>query len=406
MACRGWHKVAGADQRCQRLAPEFCATRISATPLQRLFWQMLISVWEILQYNSRKAMPQFVNGCPALQSAMPAIDTEPDAERHMTQDPYAALGLSKDATTDEIKKAYRKIARTSHPDLNPGDTGAEARFKDAGRAYDLLKDPEQRRRFDAGEIDATGAEQAPRGYYRDEARRPENPYTQSRRAPGGDPFSEGFDADDFFANFARSRGAGRGAGGGDGFGAGPGRGTAGDWPGQDVQYRLAVPFLDAARGAKTRITLPDGSALEVTIPEGSRDGQTLRLRGKGERGHGAGRPGDAYITLDVTPNPDFSREGDDILVVLPISIDEAILGGKVPVNTVTGAVNVTVPAGASSGQVLRLKGRGVKGRAGMGDQLVTLRIVSPPKIDAALKQFMEGWRADHAYNPRAGKETS
>jgi DnaJ-class molecular chaperone len=317
----------------------------------------------------------------------------------MTQDPYTALGLSRGATADEIKKAYRKIARTNHPDLNPDDPRAEARFKEASHAYDLLKDPEQRRRFDAGEIDASGVEQAPRGYYRDEARRPENPYTKSRPASDGAPFGEGFDADSFFANFARSRSA---AGNGDGFA----RGRPGDRPGQDTQYRLAVPFLDAARGAKTRITLPDGKALEVTIPEGARDGQTLRLRGKGELGFGAGRPGDAYITLDVTPNPDFERDGDDIVVTLSISIDEAILGGKVPVNTVSGAVNVTVPPGANSGQVLRLKGRGVKGRSGKGDQRVTLRIVSPPKIDDDLRQFMEGWRVNHSYNPRAGKETS
>lgn len=312
----------------------------------------------------------------------------------MTKDPYAALGLTKNATADEIKKAYRKIARTDHPDLNPDDPGSEARFKEAGRAYDLLKDPDQRRRFDAGEIDATGAEQAPRGYYRDEARRPENPYTQRGPRPDGDPFGEGFDADDFFANFARSRGDGRSYG------------RPGDLPGQDVRYRLAVPFLDAATGTKTRITLPDGSALEVKIPEGARDGQTLRLRGKGEAGYGAGLPGDAYITLDVTPHPDFERDGDDIISTLPISIDEAILGGKVRVDTVTGAVNVTVPAGASSGRMLRLKGRGLKGRNGKGDQRITLQIVSPPKIDDELKRFMEGWRTDHAYDPRTGKETS
>lgn len=316
----------------------------------------------------------------------------------MTQDPYAALGLSKNATADEIKKAYRKIARANHPDLNPDDPAAEMRFKDAGRAHDLLKDPEQRRRFDAGEIDATGAEQAPRGYYRDEARRPENPYAQTGSASGGNPFGQGFDADDFFANFARGRTSGQG----DYFN----RAASGDRPGQDTQYRLAVPFLDAARGAKTRITMPDGKALEVSIPEGARDGQTLRLRGKGEPGFGAGPPGDAFIVLDVTPNADFQREGDDILVTLPISIDEAILGGKVPVNTVTGKVNVTVPAGASSGQVLRLKGRGVKGRSGKGDQRVTLRIISPPEIDDELKHFMESWRENHAYDPRARKETT
>ncbi|MCL3882444.1 DnaJ C-terminal domain-containing protein [Marivita sp. GX14005] len=315
----------------------------------------------------------------------------------MTQDPYAALGLSKNATAEEIKKAYRKIARTDHPDLNPDDPAAEARFKAAGRAYDLLKDPEQRRRFDAGEIDATGAETAPRGYYREEARRPENPYARQGTAPGGNPFGEGFDADDFFAQFARGRGGGAGGGYSSAFG---------DLPGQDVQYRLAVPFLDAVRGAKTRITLPDGSALEVTIPEGARDGQTLRLRGKGEPGFGAGLPGDAYITLDVAPHPDFEREGNDILSTLPISIDEAILGGKVRLQTVHGAVSVTVPPGASSGQTLRLKGRGVKTRKGAGDHRVTLSIVAPPKVDADLKRFMEDWRKDHAYDPRGGKETA
>lgn len=313
----------------------------------------------------------------------------------MKEDPYAALGLSKDATADEIKNAYRKIARANHPDLNPDDPAAEARFKDAGGAYDLLKDPEQRRRFDAGEIDASGAEQAPRGYYREEARRPDNPYTQSRSASGGDPFEQGFDPDDFFANFARSRASGQE----DGFN----RAASGDRPGHDTRYRLAVPFLDAARGAKTRITMPDGKGLEVSVPEGARDGQTLRLRGKGEPGFGAGPPGDAFIVLDVMPDADFQREGDDIVVSLPISIDEAILGGKVPVNTVTGAVNVTVPAGASSGQVLRLKGRGVKGRSGKGDQRITLRIISPPNIDDELKHFMRAWRADHAYDPRARK---
>ena len=176
-------------------------------------------------------------------------------------------------------------------------------------------------------------------------------------------------------------------------------------PGQDVQYRLGVPFLDAALGTKTRITLPDGGTLGVTIPEGARDGQTLRLRGKGTPGYGAGQPGDAFITLDVIPNPDFERDGDDIVVTLPITIDEAILGGKVPVRTVSGTVKVSVPAGASSGQVLRLKGRGVKGRNGKGDQRITLRIVSPPRIDDALKAFMEDWRTKHSYDPRTGKDT-
>ncbi|WP_281968934.1 DnaJ C-terminal domain-containing protein [Roseovarius nanhaiticus] len=313
-------------------------------------------------------------------------------------DPYTVLGLKKDATADEIKKAYRKIARTDHPDLNPDDPAAEARFRQAVQAYDLLKDPEQRRRFDAGEIDETGAEQAPRGYYRDDARRPENPYTRGGPRPqDADPFAEGFDADDFFASFARARAAP---------GGGYDRGPSMDLPGRDVQYRLSVPFLDAARGARTRITLPDGDALEVAIPEGARDGQVLRLRGKGEPGYGAGPPGNALITLDVSDHPLFSREDDDILMTLPISIDEAILGGKVRVETVTGAVNASVPPGASSGQILRLRGRGLKKRGGgYGDQRVTLLIVAPPQIDDDLRQFMEKWRTDHAYDPRGGKGT-
>lgn len=313
----------------------------------------------------------------------------------MTIDPYAALGLTKAATADEIKKAYRKIARTDHPDLNPDDASAEVRFKDAGRSYDLLKDPEQRRRFDAGEIDATGAEQAPRGYYHEEARTAQNPYTQSRgpqsrQSSGGNPFGDGFDAEDFFAQFAR-----RGGGSGEG---------SGDIPGQDAQYRLEVPFLDAANGTKTRITLPNGAALEVAIPEGARDGQTLRLRGKGQLGFGTGKPGDAYITLQVTPHPDFEHDGDDIVTVLDIAIDEAILGGKVRAQTIAGAVNVNVPPGASSGQTLRLKGRGLKGRSNRGDQRITLRIVTPSSIDEELKHFMEEWRKTHAYDPRTRKE--
>lgn len=313
----------------------------------------------------------------------------------MTLDPYAALGLPKTATADELKKAYRKIARTDHPDLNPDDASAEARFKDAGSAYDLLKDPEQRRRFDAGEIDATGAEQAPRGYYHEEARTAENPYTrsrgpQSRQSSGGNPFSDSFDAEDFFAQFARHN-----SGSGDG---------AGDIPGQDAQYRLEVSFLDAAKGTKARISLPNGTALEVAIPEGARDGMTLRLRGKGLPAFRAGKPGDAYITLDVPPHPDFERDGDDILTVLDITIDEAILGGKVRTQTITGAVNVNVPPGASSGQTLRLKGRGLKGRSSTGDQRITLRIVTPFSIDEDLKQFMEEWREKHAYDPRTRKE--
>ncbi len=306
----------------------------------------------------------------------------------MSDDPYAALGLTKSATADEIRKAYRKIARTSHPDLNPDDKGAEARFKAASAAYDLLKDPEMRARFDRGEIDATGAERQDRRYYRDYAGATDSPYRTSRG------FEDFDDASDIFAEFLRQRGQGGG-------GEWSSRGFSGR--GSDLRYALEVPFLDAARGGKTRITLPTGGTLDVKIPEGTADGQTIRLRGKGSPGFGDGAPGDALVTLSVAAHPLFRREGDDIVISLPITIDEAVLGGKVAAPTIDGTVNLTVPKGASSGQVLRLRGRGVKRKGGTrGDQRVELRIVAPPKVDDDLAAFMETWRKTHKYDPRKG----
>lgn len=307
----------------------------------------------------------------------------------MTTDPYAALGLAKSATSEDIKKAYRKLVRTSHPDLHPDDAGAEARFKDITAAYDLLKDPETRARFDAGEIDATDAERPQRKYYRDYADAPGNPYQQGRGfGTHGDPA-------DIFAEILRQRTRGAGEDfGGRGFTA----------PGPDLRYTLEVPFLVAARGGEMRITLPDSGSIAVRIPQGARDGQTIRLRGKGGSGYGGGPAGDALITLSVGLHPVFRREGDDILVTLPITIDEAVLGAKVSAPTITGPVSLTIPKGASSGRVLRLRGRGVVGPEGKkaGDQLVELRIVAPPVIDDALHHFLTEWRKTHNQDPRAG----
>lgn len=306
----------------------------------------------------------------------------------MSSDPYAALGVKKTATEAEIKRAYKKIVRESHPDLNPGDAKAEARFKAATAANDLLKDPETRRRFDAGEIDASGQETPQRQYYRDFAGAAGNPYQQR----GG--FSGEVDPADIFAEFLRHRGGGGGSAQGQGFSA----------PGPDAHFSLTVPFLDAARGGRVPITLPDGSNLEVQIPPGASDGQVLRLRGKGGAGFGGGTPGDALITLVVRAHPTFRREGADILITLPITIDEAVLGAKVEVPTIDGPVSLTVPKGASSGRVLRLRGRGTArpGSAERGDQLVTLSIVAPPHPDAALTEFMESWRKTQTHDPRKG----
>jgi len=317
------------------------------------------------------------------------------------KDLYSVLGVSKEASQDEIRKAYRKLAKSTHPDLNPGDKSAEARFKEISAAYEILKDPEKRARYDRGEIDATGAERPERRFYREYA-----------DAGAGGPYhtTRGFedfeDVSDIFAEFFGRRGAG-GFGGGFGGGFRGTRGARGEglrMRGQDAAYGLEVDFLDAARGAVKRITLPDGETLDVRIPEGTCDGQTIRLRGKGHPGLGGGPAGDALVTVSVRPHPVFRREGDDIVIELPVSLDEAVLGGKVEAPTIDGRVNVTIPKGTSSGQMLRLKGKGVKrrGKAGRGDQLVRLRIVAPPKIDPELERFMAEWRKTHGYDPRKG----
>ncbi|WP_102226570.1 DnaJ C-terminal domain-containing protein [Acidimangrovimonas sediminis] len=337
----------------------------------------------------------------------------------MSDDPYDVLGVAKKASAEEIKKAYRKIAKESHPDLHPGDATAEARFKAANAAFDLLKDPETRARFDRGEIDASGQEKPrERQFYRDFAEDQGNPYRQG-------PRYEGYgDEADIFAEFLRRQARQGGQGfdrqgfGGQGFG---GQGFGGQGfsdhafraRGADAQYALEVPFLDAANGGSMRITLPGGGDLEVRIPKGVSDGQTLRLRGKGGPGHGGGAPGDAYVTLSVAPHPVFTRDGDDIVMVLPITLDEAVLGAKVEVPTIAGPVKVTVPKGATSGQVLRLRGRGIEppaqkaggqkaGGRKPGDQRIELRIAMPKTVDDDLAKFMEGWRKTHGYDPRKG----
>ena len=308
----------------------------------------------------------------------------------MTTDPYDALGLTRSATADDIKKAYRKLVRSSHPDLHPDDAAAEARFKAISAAHDLLKDPKTRARFDAGEIDASGTERPQRQYYRDFAESGGSPYQQGRGFdPQGDPA-------DIFAEILRQRTRG---------GAYGTQRDQGSYvaPGPDAHYALEVPFLDAARGGEMRITLPEGNGISVKIPQGAYDGQTLRLRGKGGPGYGGGPAGDALIGLSVRPHPVFRREQDDILLTLPITIDEAVLGSKVVTPTIDGPVSLSIPKGASSGRILRMRGRGVArpGGKAAGDQLVELRIVAPPVIDDALRDFLTEWRETHTHDPRA-----
>jgi DnaJ-class molecular chaperone len=296
----------------------------------------------------------------------------------LAADPYTILGVKKDAPQDEIQKAYRRLAKKLHPDLNPGDRQAEERFKEISAAYDLLGDQAKRSRFDRGEIDASGMERPQQRYYRD--------FAEGGAYASDAGFADFEGMDDILSQiFARERRAGM------------------RMRGEDVRYRLELDFIDAVNGGKRQITLPDGSVLDVNIPPGTRDGQILRLRGKGRPGTGGGPPGDALVEIEVRPHRLFMRKGDDIHLDLPISLDEAVLGGKVKVPTPSGPVTMTVPKWANTGTVLRLKGKGVPRIDGSrGDEFVTLKVMLPEKPDPELEKFIAQWRG--AYSPRQAME--
>jgi DnaJ-class molecular chaperone len=300
----------------------------------------------------------------------------------MADDPYSVLGVAKTATAEEISKAYRKLAKKLHPDLNPGDKSAEEKFKKVTAAYDIIGDEKKRARYDAGEIDASGQERPQTRYYREYAGGEDA--ARYRSTAGFEDIGE---FSDLFGDLFGRAGARRG-------------GARFSMRGQDAQYRLEIDFLDAVNGTKTRITLPDGETLDVTIPAGVSDGQVLRLKGKGHPGFGEGEPGDALVEVSIKPHPVFKRDGDDIIVEVPITFDEAVLGGKVEVPTIGGRVFASIPAGSNTGQTLRLKGRGIKSKSGTGDQLVKLNVVMPERIDDELKRFAEDWRKSHSYDPR------
>jgi DnaJ-class molecular chaperone len=292
--------------------------------------------------------------------------------------PYEVLGVAPSATAEEIQKAYRKLAKKLHPDLNPGDTSAEDKFKAVAGAYNLLSDTEKRRRYDAGEIDGTGAERAPQSYYRDYASADQGRYASS------DGFADFAGGENIFADLFRRSAQARA-----------------NRRGQDMLYRLGISLAEAISGGPRRITLPQGGSLDVTIPPGMVSGQTLRLKGKGGPGLGTGAAGDALIEIEVRPDPRFVQEGDDLMIEVPVSLSEAVLGTKIRVPTPTAEVTMTVPRGSNSGTTLRLKGKGApRAAGGRGDQLVKLRIVLPKPVDAELERFVSTWEAGRSFNPR------
>jgi DnaJ-class molecular chaperone len=291
------------------------------------------------------------------------------------QDPYVTLGVQRSDDAAAIRAAYRKLAKTHHPDLNPGKPEAAERFKAISVAYDLLSDAEKRGKFDRGEIDAEGHEihRAPPNY-RD-------------FADGHRRYSGNIDPEDLDSIFAQAFGAG-------------GRGRGLNARGQDAHYTLTVSFLDAANGTTRRIGMPDGKTLDVRIPAGVLDGHMLRLKGQGMPGLGDGPPGDALVEIAVAPHRLFHREGDDIVIELPVTVKEAVLGASIEVPTVKGAVRLTIPPGSGTGTRLRLRGRGIR----EGHQFVQLHIVQPPGEEPELAAFLKDWTPRNDFNPRAGLE--
>jgi DnaJ-class molecular chaperone len=297
------------------------------------------------------------------------------------RDPYQILGVARDADQDTIKKAFRKLAKKLHPDLNPGNKKVEQQYKEVNVAYDLLSDPQKRARFDRGEIDASGAERPERSFYRAYAEGGGN--AKYREAEFGE-----FSAEDILSEL---------------FGRGRRNRQPPRMRGEDVTYTLAVSFVDAANGAKKRVTLADGKTLDVTIPPGTEHGQTLRLKGQGMPGVGGGSAGDAYVEIQIEPHAFFTRKDSNVHLEVPVTLPEAVLGATLTVPTVDGKVSIKVPPGSNTGTTLRLKGRGILDRKSgqRGDQYVTLKVVLPERPDPELAEFLERWSATHGYDPRA-----
>jgi DnaJ-class molecular chaperone len=316
--------------------------------------------------------------------------------------PYDTLGVSKSASEAEIKKAFRSLAKKFHPDKHGGDEKAAKKFKEISAAYDIVGDKEKRAKYDRGEIDEGGN---PRGF---DPRGQGGPF----RGGGGDPFGgAGGGPRDFHYTFSEGDAEGMRAedilsdlfSGGGPFGGGGRRGGGARAPrrGEDYSLNTVVSFEEAALGGTRRVALPDGREIDVKIPPGVKDGQQIRIKGQGGVGASGGPAGDMMIGISVAPHPYYVRDGRDLRMDLPVSLKEAVLGGKVPVPTLTGTVSLTVPPNSNTGSTLRLKGKGIPAHGGeaAGDLYVRLVVNLPDQPDSDLRKFAEGWKA--AYDPRA-----
>jgi DnaJ-class molecular chaperone len=318
------------------------------------------------------------------------------------RDPYEVLGVPRGASAAAIKSAYRKLAKKYHPDANKNDPKAAARFAELNSANEIIGDQDKRKQFDRGEIDADG--------------KPRFQGFPGGGFAGGDPRGR---AGGFETHTFRTGGGAGGFGGGfedilnSMFGATAARGTRRGGPGGasfefdpgtialdlDVSVSITVSLEDAVKGTEKRIRLPSGKELNVRIPAGVVAGQQIRLKGQGETAPGH-PPGDVLITVNIAPHPFFKVDGSDLRLDLPITLYEAVLGGKIRVPTLGGAVELSIPKNTSSGRIFRLKGKGLPKPGGAGDLFVTTRIMLPDGNDAELETLMQKWRDAHPYHPR------
>ncbi|WP_372785177.1 DnaJ C-terminal domain-containing protein [Phenylobacterium sp.] len=309
----------------------------------------------------------------------------------MASDPYQVLGVPRTASADEIRKAFRKLAKANHPDTNPNNKEAEERFKRVSGAFDILGDTAKRKKFDAGEIDADGRETM-RGFGGGQSG-PWGPPPGGGGSGGGrrETF-EGVDLGDILGEMFGGGGGARG-----GRGGAPGGGFS--QRGSDVRARLQIDLEDSIKGGKRRIAFSDGRTIDVTIPKGAQEGQTLRLKGQGSPGRGG--PGDAYIELTIGAHPIFHLEGEVLVMDVPVTVYDAVLGGKAEAQTPDGPVTLTIPKGANTGTRLRLKGRGLTDAQGRrGDLFARLVVALPDKPDPALDALAETWKRERPYAPK------
>ncbi|MBS0334244.1 MAG: J domain-containing protein [Proteobacteria bacterium] len=311
----------------------------------------------------------------------------------MASDPYQVLGVPRTASADEIRKAFRKLAKANHPDTNPNNKAAEERFKQVSGAFDILGDAEKKKKFDAGQIDADGRETFA-GF-------------AGARGPGGGPWGpppggpfggghsqsfEGVDLGDILGEMFGGARGGRAGGAGGGFGGFSQRGA-------DVRAPLSIDLEEAIKGGKKRVAFSDGRTIDITIPKGAQDGQTLRLKGQGSPGRAG--PGDAFIELSIAPHPIYRREGEALVMDVPVTVYDAVLGGKAEAPTPDGPVTLTIPKGSNTGARLRLKGRGLTDARGhRGDLFARLVVTLPEAPDAQLESFAEAWKKDRPYSPK------